>query len=807
MIPNYKTILLVEDDAIIALNQKRKLEKYQYNVVHRLDGKKAVEFVTKDKQVIDLVLMDIDLGKGMDGTQAAREILNVKEIPIVFLSSHTEPEIVKKTESITSYGYVVKNSSITVLDASIKMAFKLFDAHKDILKHKDDAENTTETLQKTVDSLSFLSTISQEQAKTNNLDKLIQLIIKQLLNLTNAVFVTFSEYDSKEKLLQNMKISADQTIINLGIKVVGKKILDTEVPVDNAYFKDITTERIQIFESLYEDTDGAISLKVSKALHKTLKLGNIWGLSYAMENELFGASAFALKKNQEAPDKKVLESFINITSISIRRLILEQKLRDRAEKLKNINDIYTQLSDKENRIQIMQDMLDNYEEAIWTVDKDFKYTFINSYFASDFKKGFNITIKPGMHAFHIIPLEFQEVWKPKYEEALKGNRISFEFEEDTLREKKYFQVNLNPIHTNNKITGVSAISVDITRQKLAEIKAQKEVVKSQQYLDISGVMFVAINQDSKITLVNKKLCESTGYKEEELLGKNWFKMMIPEHLQKEIIPVSQKLLAGKIEPIEYFENPILTRSGKEIIIAWHNILLKDDNENIIGHLSSGEDITKRKLSEKKVKNLLIEKEFILKEVHHRIKNNMSTLISLVALQTNTVKGKEAENALLEIENRIRTMMVLYETLYQSTNFQSTSTKDYFSSLINDIIHNFPKSNIITVNKNISDFRIDTKLIFNIGIIINELITNSMKYAFKNRSSGKINITFNSKNNNIRLVVEDNGIGIPDDIDLNENVGFGLKLIMMMVEQMKGDIQIEREKGTKVTIRCLIEQPE
>ncbi len=833
-----KTILLVEDEAIIALSQKKELSKRGYIIFHVISGEKAITVIDESVNEIDLILMDIDLGKGIDGTQAAREILKLKEIPIVFLSSHTESEIVEKTESITSYGYVVKNSGITVLDASIKMAFKLFDAHEDILKHKTNAEKTTDMLQKTVDNLSFLSEISQDQTKTDNLDLLIQLIIKQLLSLTNAVFVTYSKYDSKEKLLKNMEISADQSIIKLGIKVVGKKILETEVPVDDVYFKEIITERIQTFPSLYEDTNGAISLKVSAALHKILKLGSICGLSYAIDNELFGASVFALKKDQKPPDKKVLESFINISTISIRRIILEQKLRGRAEKLKKINDIHMQLSAKENTIQTMQDMLDNYEESIWTVDKDFKFTFINSYFTSDFEKGFNIKIKPGMHAFQNFPPDFQKIWKPKYEEALKGNRISFRFEEDFLREKKCFQVNLNPIHTNNIITGVSVISVDITRQKRAELKVQKEMVKSQQYLDISGVMFVAINKDSKITLVNKKLCETTGYKEEELIGKNWFKKMIPERLQKEIIPVSQKLLAGKIEPVEYFENPILTKSGKEIIIAWHNTILKDDNGNITGHLSSGDDITeqlilknklkeneellrtvtdytndweywfnskneynyispsvekitgykpedfyntpglyqnlihsedkeiflnhkgghsnsrepldfriitkdkqvkwinhicrdivdqngnslgirgsnrditKRKLAENKVKNLIIEKDLILQEVHHRIKNNMTTLISLIALQSNTVKTKDAENALLEIENRIRTMMVLYETLYQSSDFQHASTKLYLSKLIDNIIGNFPNSITISVNKNTSDFQLDTKRIFN-----------------------------------------------------------------------------------------------
>ncbi len=130
-----KILLLVEDEAILALTEKKQLEKSGYDVRTVSSGEKAVEIV-RDSPGIDLILMDINLGKGIDGTQAAEIILRERDIPIVFVSSHTEPEIVEKTEKITSYGYVVKNSSITVLDASIKMAFKLFDAKRSEIENE-----------------------------------------------------------------------------------------------------------------------------------------------------------------------------------------------------------------------------------------------------------------------------------------------------------------------------------------------------------------------------------------------------------------------------------------------------------------------------------------------------------------------------------------------------------------------------------------------------------------------------------------------------------------------------------------------
>ena len=141
------SLLLVEDEVLIAMSEQIELEKCGYDVHCVTTGEKAVLAVLDNILPIDLILIDIDLGSGIDGTQAAEMILNIKDIPVVFLSSHTEPEIVEKTERLTSYGYVVKNSGIVVLDASIKMALKLFKeknerrkVESELIKSKESAE-------------------------------------------------------------------------------------------------------------------------------------------------------------------------------------------------------------------------------------------------------------------------------------------------------------------------------------------------------------------------------------------------------------------------------------------------------------------------------------------------------------------------------------------------------------------------------------------------------------------------------------------------------------------------------------------
>ncbi len=142
-----KTILLVEDEAIIGMKESMELKNYGYDVIHVLNGPQAIDAVNDDKTEINLILMDIDLGQEIDGTDVAKMILNEHDLPILFLSSHIEREIVEKTEDITYFGYVVKNSGITVLDASIKMAFRLHEAYMNMKNQKTEIEVKKKELQ------------------------------------------------------------------------------------------------------------------------------------------------------------------------------------------------------------------------------------------------------------------------------------------------------------------------------------------------------------------------------------------------------------------------------------------------------------------------------------------------------------------------------------------------------------------------------------------------------------------------------------------------------------------------------------
>ncbi len=215
----------------------------------------------------------------------------------------------------------------------------------------------------------------------------------------------------------------------------------------------------------------------------------------------------------------------------------------------------------------------------------------------------------------------------------------------------------------------------------------------------------------------------------------------------------------------------------------------------------------RQKAEEAMSALLKEKEIILQEVHHRIKNNMLTLKSMFALQGGMLKEGYAKKALLEAEFRIQTMMVLYDKLYQSVSFEQMLVNEYIPPLVEQIIQNFPNYQSVTLSIKVDSFILDTKRLQTVGIIINELLTNIFKYAFVDRVDEKIvvevSLKSNSDPNTVLILVHDNGDSVSESVVLENSKGFGLRLIRLLTQQLKGTMQFEWVNGVRFTLEFKI----
>lgn len=208
------------------------------------------------------------------------------------------------------------------------------------------------------------------------------------------------------------------------------------------------------------------------------------------------------------------------------------------------------------------------------------------------------------------------------------------------------------------VSYLADVTWEIVRQKRAQEAARREGERAQRYLDIAEVLFVALDASGEVTLVNQKTSEVLGYEQEEIIGANWFDRFVPTRLRGEVSTVYRQLMAGEIEPVEYFENPVLTRDGGERIIAWHNTNLEDEEGGAIGVLSSGEDITERKRAEEQLRQALAEKEILLQELYHRTNNNMQVISTLIDFQADYIEDERALSAFADTKSRIQSMALV-----------------------------------------------------------------------------------------------------------------------------------------------------
>ena len=218
------------------------------------------------------------------------------------------------------------------------------------------------------------------------------------------------------------------------------------------------------------------------------------------------------------------------------------------------------------------------------------------------------------------------------------------------------------------------------------------------------------------------------------------------------------------------------------------------------------DITDRKIAEEKTKASLREKEVLLREIHHRTKNNMQVISSLISLQADQIEDKQYIDKFNDTKNRIKSMALVHEKLYKSKDISSIDFKDYIKTLASNLIHFYGTSaKKISLKTNIEDIEVGIDTAIPCGLVINELISNCLKHAFPEDRTGTITVIFN-KNKieddlEYNMIVSDNGIGIPEDLDIRKTKSLGLQLVMTLIEhQLGGMVELDRTKGTEFRIK-------
>ncbi|MBP7693199.1 MAG: PAS domain-containing protein, partial [Anaerolineales bacterium] len=358
----------------------------------------------------------------------------------------------------------------------------------------------------------------------------------------------------------------------------------------------------------------------------------------------------------------------------------------------------------------------------------------------------------------------------------------------------YYEARLMPYGQDT----VLAIVRDITERKHAQAALQESERRFRETLENVELAALRLDLDGRVTFCNDYLLAMTGWTRAELLGQAWFEHFVPAEtgLQEQFL----RLMRADTIPT-HFENPILTRPGAVRLVAWTNTPLRDQNGCILGTASLGEDITLRRQAEDQLRVSLREKEVMLKEIHHRVKNNLQVVSSLLNLQARAVSDPQALEVLRDSQNRVRSMALVHEKLYRSPDLARIDLAEYTQSLASQLLRTYAaQAGRVTLRVEAAGCWLDVDTAVPCGLIINELVSNALKHAFPGDRAGEIVVALRPAGpGRVELRVADDGVGFPSEVDFQATASLGLQLVNSLAAQIDGVITLNQAAGTAFRI--------
>lgn len=395
--------------------------------------------------------------------------------------------------------------------------------------------------------------------------------------------------------------------------------------------------------------------------------------------------------------------------------------------------------------------------------------------------------------YPISSFEMDEISK-LYE---NGGELNYEIEWNDSNNKGFW------VSINIKKITISGIDYELKRvTDISRIKSFETLIKlSEQrqnlYLQQTPLGYIEWNLNFEVMEWNPSSERIFGYSKKEALG-NHASFIIPKEVQPEIIDVIWKELLGR-KGGNRSSNINISKEGKVIHCEWYNTPLVDSDGNVIGVASMVLDVTESVLAEEKIMNSLKEKEVLLSEIHHRVKNNLAVVSGLLFLQSEAIKDSNAKQLFKESETRIKSMALIHEKLYTTENFSDINILEYFSDLSQSILASYAQPGDVEFLFDIDEKKISINTALNYGLILNELITNSIKYAFNGIAKPQIKISWHQTNLVQTFIYSDNGHGFDWEHAVKKGGSIGLDLVNTLAMQLKGNLEYSPKHGSTFKI--------
>ncbi len=357
---------------------------------------------------------------------------------------------------------------------------------------------------------------------------------------------------------------------------------------------------------------------------------------------------------------------------------------------------------------------------------------------------------------------------------------------------------------SGNVVGAMGVSRDITKAREAKQKELVQAAKLKAIVEGRSHLIWTVNGDNELVLFNRNFYEFYKQNFRKRIGEG----DVPWDDLDQLLTEDQKdIMAERYERAfegkeQFFEVQFRNERGMDVWMEIHlnPIKIQEKDVRVFEVSSIAQDITDKKQAEDSIQASLKEKEVLLQEIHHRVKNNLQVISSILNLQSSYIKDSKIVNILRESQNRIKSMAFIHESLYGAKDFSSINFSDYVKNLAQNLIYSYRiQEDKVKLSLKLKPVHLPLDSAIPCGLIINELVSNALKYAFPDDKKGKVEIQLYLKNDRVHLHVADDGIGLPDDFNLEQTESLGLQLVSTLAEQLSASMEIENDKGTSFNL--------
>jgi len=342
---------------------------------------------------------------------------------------------------------------------------------------------------------------------------------------------------------------------------------------------------------------------------------------------------------------------------------------------------------------------------------------------------------------------------------------------------------------------ITGVLQDITEQKQLrdQLLATKEFYAS--IINNLADLVTIVDREGRFSFIGYE-DGTLGYEAESLIGRNTMDFVHPEDLPRVQREFQQLCEDGMPRVIEHRYR---LADGTYRWFASNGRAASSGDGKPRQIIFNTRDVTDRRQSEQRIRELVNDKEMLLKEVQHRVKNTLHTMGSLLSLQAATLQDEQAISAMKDMRARFNSMEVLYDQLYRTESHRNGSVREYLVRLVESIVALFPHGSGVEISTDISDVALNANHLSTVGMIVNELVTNAMKYAFVDRDEGRLSVAVKTVDETIEIAVQDDGPGLPNNFDPTSGQSFGMTMIRALTDQLDGTLRIENGPGTAAIV--------